>query len=105
MSSRFDRVRPRSPEPVELPDAAPVDADGKRALFSAAAPSDESPAAFGAVTVACSSCGAETVMTPRRLLRASLPSLHVPFLKKEHGSFLRCPACRSFAWTSVRLRG
>ena len=103
--TRFDRVRPRSPEHLDVPDPTPVDADGKRALFSAAPAAEPSPAAYGAVTVSCSSCGTSSVLTPRQLLRASLPSLHVPFLKKDHGSFLRCPACRRFTWTSVRLRG
>ncbi|HEX8003114.1 MAG TPA: hypothetical protein VF519_10515 [Mycobacteriales bacterium] len=105
MTSRFDRVRPRTPAPVDLPDAAPVDADGKRALFSAAAPDPSPAAAFGAVTVSCSSCGVESALTPRQLLRASLPGLHVPFLKKGHGSYVRCPACRHHAWVSIRLRG
>ena len=101
----FDRLRPRTPEPVELADATPVDSDGKRALFSAAAPSEPTTAAFGAVTVECGSCGTESVLTARQLLRASLPGLHVPFLKKGHGSWIRCPSCRRHAWTSVRLKG
>lgn len=101
----FDRVRPRSPEPVEVPDATPVDADGKRALFSAAPVSEPSSAAFGAVTVACSSCGTESVLTMRQLLRASIPSLHLPFVKKDHPSYVRCPACQRHAWVSIRLGG
>lgn len=101
----FDRLRPRTPDPVDLPDATPVDVDGKRALFSPVAPTETPAAAFGAVTVQCSSCGTESVLTPRQLLRASLPSLHVPFLKKGYGSWVRCPACQRHAWVSISLRG
>jgi uncharacterized protein with PIN domain len=90
---------------VDLPDATPVDSDGKRALFSAGPVSEPAGTAFGAVTVECSSCGTESVMTPRQLLRASLPSLHLPFVKKDHPSYVRCPACRTHAWVSIRLRG
>ena len=101
----FDRVRPRSPEPVDVPDASPVDADGKRALFSAAPVSEPASAAFGAVTVSCSSCGTDSVMTPRQLLRAAIPSLHLPFLKKDHPSYVRCPSCQRHAWVDIRLGG
>ena len=100
----FDRVRPRTGDPIELPDATPVDSDGKRALFSAA-PGEPVTAAFGAVAVECSSCGTESVLTPRQLLRAAIPSLHLPFVKKDHPSYVRCPACQKHAWVSIRFRG
>lgn len=100
--SGFDRLRPRTPEPVDLPDANAVDAEGKRALFSGGEPIVP---AMGAVVVECSSCGVETAMTPRQLVRASIPSLHLPFVKKDHPSYLRCPACGKRSWVRIRFRG
>lgn len=99
MSEGFDRLRPRTLD--EEPDTANrPDVHGKRALFSgtSAAPS------FGAVTVECSRCGQESVLTPARWLRAALPSLHLPLVKRHHSSWMRCPACGTRTWVSVRFR-
>jgi predicted RNA-binding Zn-ribbon protein involved in translation (DUF1610 family) len=100
--SGFDRVRPRSPEPEDTPDTSAHDAEGKRALFSSV-PTPVTPQA-GAVVVECSSCGEETPLTLGRLVRASVPSLHLPLLRKDHPSWLRCPACGRRTWVSVRFR-
>jgi hypothetical protein len=99
----FDRLRPRSPQPEPLSAealAAPVDQEGRRALFSDAAP----PASLGAITISCSSCGQHTVVSARQALLLALPSLHLPYLRRGHGSWMRCPACGRRTWVSVRLQ-
>jgi hypothetical protein len=99
----FDRLRPRSPQPEPLNAealAAPADQEGRRALFSEAAP----PASLGAITISCSSCGRHTVVSARQALLLALPSLHLPYLRPGHGSWMRCPACGRRTWVSVRLK-
>ena len=99
MSSRFDRVRPRTPElreAEELAGLGAVDADGKRALFSDGVP--DSPPGFGSVSVECSACGVETALTVGQWVRAAVPSLHLPLLKRRYPSFMRCPACGRRTW-------
>jgi uncharacterized protein with PIN domain len=100
----FDRLRPRSEAEQELREqarpAGTVDAEGKRALFSQTA----SAPAFGAVTVECSSCGAETVMTAAQWVRSALPSLHLPGLRKRYPSWMRCPACGTRTWVKAHFR-
>ena len=92
----FDRVRSRR---SGVPWAFPVDAEGRRALFS---PTDARPAA-GSVTVDCSSCGARSSLTPSQAVRTMVPSVHLPLLRR-HASLIRCPACGRRAWCRVRLR-
>jgi hypothetical protein len=104
VSSGLDRVRPRVPDAATATqaDASEVrDADGKRALFSTTVPS--TPSGFGAVTVECSACGASSTLSARQALRAALPSLHLPFIRRDHPSYLRCPACGHFTWVRVSL--
>jgi ribosomal protein S27E len=79
--------------------AAQPDQEGRRALFSDSAP----PASLGAVTVSCSSCGTHTVVSARQALVLALPSLHLPYLRRGHGSWMRCPACGRRTWVSLRL--
>jgi uncharacterized protein with PIN domain len=102
--SSFDRVRPRTPEALPVaPTVAtgtPVDTEGKRALFSTEAPRP----ATGSVSVECSLCGAESVLTPTQALRAALPSLHLPLVKRDFSSWMRCPACNRRTWVRMRLR-
>ncbi len=101
--SRFDRVRPRTPEAldqIDLAGPAAHDADGKRALFSAGS----SVPVLGAVTIECSSCGVESTLTPSRWLRAAVPSLHLPLLKRRYPSFMRCPACGRRTWVRPHFR-
>ena len=102
--STFDRVHPRTPDRLEERDlsAAPpfVDVEGKRALFS----QTSAPPAMGAVTIECSECGAESVLTPTQWIRASVPSVHLPFVKKRYPSWMRCPACRRRTWVRARFR-
>lgn len=105
MSARrtsFDRVRPRSAaEPEQRDLSSPAgDADGKRALFSQATPT----AAMGAVRVECSSCGVESAMTATQWVRAALPSLHLPLLRRRYPSWMRCPACGKRTWVETHLR-
>lgn len=99
----FDRLRSRSPRPEPLSAeslAMPADQEGRRALFSDAAP----PASLGAITISCSSCRKHTVVSARQALRLALPSLHLPFLRRHHGSWMRCPACGRRTWVSVRVQ-
>jgi hypothetical protein len=94
----FDRLRPRTPEAGQS--ARPSDPEGRRALFSVA---DQSPS-LGAVTIECSSCERTSVVTPRRLVGLAAPSLHLPLIKRDHPSWMRCPACGDRTWVRVRLR-
>lgn len=103
MTSGLDRVRPRTAEPPPATTVGEIrDQDGKRALFSLT-PETKSTA-FGSVTIACGSCGTESVLTPRQAVRAVLPSLHLPVLRRQFPSYLRCPACSKFSWTRLSVQ-
>jgi uncharacterized protein with PIN domain len=104
----FDRMRPRtapgvepeSPAGVIRPVSAaprPRDSEGKVALFSAA---EQQRASRASVSITCSRCDAETVVSPFRAVRLLVPSLHM-FGLRRYPSWLRCPACRHHTW--VRL--
>jgi hypothetical protein len=45
-----------------------------------------------------------TVVTPRQALRAAVPSRHQLLVKRDHPSWLRCPACGRWTWARVGLR-
>ncbi|MDQ6650181.1 MAG: hypothetical protein M3Z02_08705 [Actinomycetota bacterium] len=99
----FERLRRRRPglEPTAAVDVhSVVDAEGKRALFSQAAPQ---PAA-GSFLVECSRCGETSVLSASKALRAALPSVHVPLFRRGHASWMRCPACQRRSWVSLRLQ-
>ena len=101
--SGLDRVRPRTPDAPAVPSVTEVrDQDGKRALFSVAA--GPQTTGFGSVTIDCASCGEQSVLSPWQGLRAALPSLHLPVLRRDHASYLRCPACERFSWTRLSVR-
>ena len=81
------------------------DQQGRRALFSGeGAPPPSSPASTGAVVVDCGDCGERTVLSAASALQYVVPSVHVPYLKREHGSWMRCPACRKRTWVSVQIQ-
>jgi hypothetical protein len=103
VNARFDRLRPRTEQlpPPALP-TAPVDAAGRRALFSAA-DADATPAA-GSILVDCSGCASRTVLSPLQAVRLLLPSLHLPLLRRGHPSWLRCPACHRRTWTRLGVQ-
>jgi uncharacterized protein with PIN domain len=103
VSSGLDRVRPRTPEATPALAASELrDQDGKRALFSLT-PETKSTA-FGSVTINCGSCGEESVLTPLQALRAAVPSLHLPVVRRQFPSYLRCPACGKYAWTRLAIQ-
>ena len=98
----FDRLRRRTDPVAGRPRATStgrraVDPQGRQALYSTAV---EQPAP-GAVTVECSSCGASTNVTPRQLVKLSLPSIHLPLLRRGHSSWMRCPACHRRTWVKL----
>ena len=96
----FDRIRPRDPNTTSAPPVTTAEADGRRALFSTEPPIP----AVGSVVVDCSTCGETSVIGMRQALRAALPSLHLPLLKKGHSSWMRCPACGLHTWVKLALR-
>jgi hypothetical protein len=100
-SAGFDRLRPRTAERVRPPDVTPPDQEGRRALFSA----DQRPeGTFGAVTVDCSSCGVQSVVSAGQALRLAVPSLHLPFVRRDYWSWMRCPACQTRTWVRLDLK-
>ena len=117
----FDRLRTRAgaAEPGHpLPPATSVgrDAEGKRALFSATDPEADVPA-VGAVFIDCSRCGERTQMSPVAAAWAAFPSLLLSvtigrgerestlgLIRKDHGAFMRCPACGRGSWTRLTIR-
>jgi hypothetical protein len=102
-TSGFDRVRPRTPQaPAAAATTELRDQDGKRALFSLT-PETETRA-FGSVTIECGSCGERSVLAPLQAIRAAVPSVHLPFLRRERPSYLRCPACNKFTWTRLSVQ-
>lgn len=98
--SGLDRVRPRRPTGATGEPPPGADREGRRALYSVTATTRP---ARGSVTVDCTRCGARSVLGPLRFLRAAVPSLHLPVLRRGAESFLRCPACRRFTWVRARL--
>lgn len=122
-ASRFDRLRVRAGESEPghpLPPASTIgvgrDAEGKRALFSATDPEAEVPN-VGAVTIDCSRCGERTVMSPVAAVWTVFPSFLLSvtigrgerestlgLLRREHGAFMRCPACGRGSWTRLTIR-
>ena len=98
----FSRIKPVTdaggrPAPVQR------DQDGRRALFTAESMAPQ-VAGTGSVTIACGDCGEETVLSATAALRHALPSLHLPYLKRGHGSWMRCPACGKHTWVSVHIQ-
>jgi hypothetical protein len=100
--SGFDRLRRRRvvPKVTEARVDRPVDPQGRRSLFSVS----RQPPPLGAVTVSCSSCGQTSVVTPQSLLRLALPSVHLPFLRRGHPSYMRCPTCGRRTWVRLGLQ-
>jgi hypothetical protein len=98
----FSRIKPSSPE-RPTPGGAPQDHEGRRALFT---PGSAAPtvAGTGSVTITCSSCGESSVLAPAAAVKYALPSLHIPYLKRDHGSWMRCPSCRQHHWVSVHIQ-
>lgn len=102
-TSGLDRVRPRTPKaPTAAASTDLRDQDGKRALFSLT-PETKSTA-FGSVTIDCASCGEQSVLSPLQALRAAVPSLHFPIVRRGHPSYLRCPACGKFSWARLSIQ-
>lgn len=96
MTQSFDRVRSRTT--VEA-SAAPVDVQGKAALFSDAAATPS----LGSVSISCSRCHSATVVSYARAVRLSVPGLYLP-LRREYPTWMRCPACDERRWVRVRFR-
>ena len=114
-ASKFDRVRPRTTV-ADAPSAQTLDSEGKRALFSATGPDADVPA-VGSVTIDCARCGERTVMSPVAAARAAFPSFLLSvtigrgdrestlgWLRRDHGAFMRCPACGRGSWTRLTIR-
>jgi hypothetical protein len=99
--SGLDRVRPRTGAAAPTTGSEIRDADGKRALFSTAVP--QSSPAFGSVSVNCASCGEVSALSARQAIKMALPSLHLPFVRRDNPSYVRCPACGKFSWARVSV--
>jgi hypothetical protein len=95
----FDRLRQRSGSTATRASSLRLDPQGRQALYS----TSEQPPAPGAVTVECSSCHEVSLVTPRQLVTLALPSVHLPVLRRDHPSWMRCPACSRRTWVKVRI--
>ena len=95
----FDRIRVRRGGRHGGTPRLPVDPQGRRSLYSVT----DQPAAPGAVTLACSGCEEESVVTPRQLIGLALPSLHLPLIRRGYPSWMRCPACGRRTWVRLGL--
>ncbi len=91
----FDRVRTRAAQPT----VTPVDVQGKSALFSGA-PINPS---LGSVVITCSGCHVATLVSYARALKLSVPSIHLPLMRRAYPTWLRCPACQERHWVKVRF--
>ena len=96
MSQTFDRVRTRV---VTEPSVAPVDVQGKSALFSR----EMVTPSLGSVVVTCSECHQATVVSYARAVRLSVPSLHLYLLRRAYPTWMRCPACDERHWVRIRF--
>jgi hypothetical protein len=75
---------------------------GRMALYSSTEPEPE-PDPTQVLVLECSSCLAETRVSPFGLVRAALPvSVHLPLVKRYH-SFMRCPACGRSTWLRLTI--
>jgi hypothetical protein len=81
---------------------------GKRALFSGAPPTDDTPAQQSRkrgpfdVTVICSSCQTRTTLNAPDFILGHLPlGAWLPWRKHSH--LMRCPACARITWHAVSL--
>lgn len=98
----FDRVRARRAQDGagSAPGAgSPVDTQGKAALFSREAVTPS----LGHVVITCGGCHAATVVSYLRAVQLAIPSVHLPLLRRDHPSWMRCPACQRRTWVHVRL--
>jgi hypothetical protein len=98
----FDRIRVRvvSDDRPRVVSDTPSDRSGQQALWSGV----HAPPSFGAVTIACSGCGATSVVGIRAAAKSALPSLHLPRFRRGYGSWMRCPACRRRTWVRLGIR-
>jgi len=94
MTETFDRVRTRA---VSDPSVAPVDVQGKSALFSGAAVSPS----LGSVAITCSECHNATVVSYGRAVKLAVPSVHLPMVRRAYPSWMRCPACAERHWVRI----
>ena len=120
-ANRFDRLRVRAGDaepghPLPRTTSVGRDAEGKRALFSATDPESELPI-VGSVVIDCSRCGERTQMSPVAAVWAAFPSFLLSvtigrgerestlgLFRKDHGAFMRCPACGRGSWTRLTIR-
>jgi hypothetical protein len=120
-SNGFDRLRVRAGDaepghPLTAGTSVGRDAEGKRALFSSTGPEADVPP-VGAVVIDCSRCGERTQMSPVAAVWAAFPSLLLSvtigrgerestlgLIRKDHGAFMRCPACGRGSWTRLTIR-
>ncbi|HEX6887389.1 MAG TPA: hypothetical protein VF143_04710 [Candidatus Nanopelagicales bacterium] len=93
----FDRLRTRAADERSV---APVDVQGKSALFSRAVVTPS----LGSVAITCSECHNATVVSYGQVLRLALPSAHLWPLRRDYPTWMRCPACTERHWVKVRLR-
>jgi hypothetical protein len=40
-------------------------------------------------------------VSPRRLATLALPSVHLPMIRRDHPSWMRCPACGKRTWVKI----
>jgi hypothetical protein len=95
----FGRLRSRRWD--ELPEAS-GDPHGKRTLFSD--PPQRPATPLVALSIRCSSCGDESLVSVREAVRLALPSLHLPLIRRHHESWMLCPACDERTWVRLRVR-
>ncbi|WP_153503669.1 hypothetical protein [Cumulibacter manganitolerans] len=51
----------------------------------------------------CSACHTPSRMGLLALMFAAVPSVHVPFLRPDYPSLMRCPRCHAYRWVNVRF--
>ena len=60
-------------------------------------------APLGWFVLECSSCRARSRMGLVGVMLASMPSLHLPFLRTDYPSLMRCPNCQAHRWVRMRV--
>ena len=99
MSTERPAALRRVPTPAQRPRRA--DPQGKRSLFS----DQVAPPTSGSVALECPHCGVRSVVSLVQAGRLALPSLYLPVPGRADRVWMKCPACRSRTWLSVRLKG
>ena len=75
--------------------------DGKLRVVPDESEETATDVAGPAFVLDCSECGAKSRVGLIGVMLAATPSLHLPLVKRDYPSFMRCPRCQAHRWVSI----